>query len=361
MSTTRLDVGITVYNNGLELPPLLRSLDAGPRSAGRILLVDGGSTDGGPDWVRRSFPAVEIHRLNGNLGPCAARNWVLRQSEAAWVLLLDGDCSLAPGCLDALWTEIERHPGAAVYTPRIVYAREPKRIYHDGGHAHLLGLLCLQNAHTRIEDAVAADRRPGAVGGTAMLVRREAALETLFDESYGFFVEDLDFSLRLRALGHRLHHVPEAIAYHHKPLPGERQNWPAGDLHRRRPALQNANRWRLLLAVCKTKTLARTSWLQLIYEMLALAHSVREGRAAQHLAGLARLVADLPRVLRARRAVQSRRVLPDERLFAACLLSWRPSVRRQRGARLAQALLERTSRAMMPTSIKTNGRSRKLT
>ncbi|MEK7232566.1 MAG: sulfatase-like hydrolase/transferase [Elusimicrobiota bacterium] len=338
-----IDVCVSTHDNLRDLPAVLDALFA-QRGVlkGRVRVIDNGSTDGGPQWIRRERRWVEVVELGRNGGPSASRNAALREPGAPWVLMLDGDCSLAPGCIEALLLDRANNPAEA-YSARVVYADDPGRIYYDAGTAHFLGLLCMQNAHVPASQALPPARDPGAVSTSALLVSREAALRAgLFDEGYFFFGEDLDFSLRLRALGGRLRHVPEAVVLHHKPLPGS--SAAALERSRRRwcrSFRQGPNRWRTLLKVCRAGTLLRTSPMHLTYESVEALNALREACAWAHLRGLLGFMMDLPRVLRQRRGVQSSRRIEDSELFGNPTLGWRPEIREVAGARILQRALER--------------------
>src|SRR6185295_8045744 len=128
-----------------ELPLVLDSILAQRRElGGRVLVIDNGSSDGGPGWVRRNRPWAEVVELGRNRGPGASRNAALLMRGPERVLLLDGDCSLAPGFAREVLADAAP---AAVHSARVVYADEPSRVYYDAGAAHFLGLLCLENAH----------------------------------------------------------------------------------------------------------------------------------------------------------------------------------------------------------------------
>lgn len=344
------EVFVTVHDNRGTLPETLASLDATADRLGPVTVLDSGSTDGTADWLRRHRPKIRVRSFRNNPGPCVTRNFALRRSTTPTVLLLDGDVSLASGCLFALLQDTRRRPDAALWTPRIVYSGDPQRIYYDAGEAHWLGLLCLQNAHRPIERAEKPSRQPGAVSTTVLLIRRAAVIAAgLFDESYRFYGEDLELSLRLRSRGLLLRHVPEALAFHHKPLPEETRPSPGErDLHRLRHRLQTANRWRTLLKVCRARTLLRTLPLQVVYEAILLLLSAREGGLRDHLRGFCDLGRDLPRLLRARRDFQKRRIMEDEALFSCAPLTWRPAVRSVRGAETLRRGLDRACAALWP-------------
>ena len=65
------DVGVAIvsYNNRETLPATLASLDAAGCPRGRILVVDGASTDGTAEWLRTAYPDVRVRVLATNAGP----------------------------------------------------------------------------------------------------------------------------------------------------------------------------------------------------------------------------------------------------------------------------------------------------
>ena len=67
-----------------------------------IVLVDGGSNDGGPDLVRRTFGASVRLLEAGPAFPGAARNRGIAASRNDWIALIDAGCSPARDWLEQL-------------------------------------------------------------------------------------------------------------------------------------------------------------------------------------------------------------------------------------------------------------------
>jgi GT2 family glycosyltransferase len=59
-------------------------------------------------------------RAERNLGFAAAANIGVRATAAPYVLLLNPDARLTPGCLAPLMDDLERHPECAVVAPLVV-------------------------------------------------------------------------------------------------------------------------------------------------------------------------------------------------------------------------------------------------
>src|SRR6185436_17909406 len=97
------DLDVVIVSHGAEglLRRCLRSLADHPASGEtRVTVVDSGSPDSTPDMVEREFPWVRLIREQ-NIGFSAANNIVLREDEAAAVLLLNPDTEVYAGTLDA--------------------------------------------------------------------------------------------------------------------------------------------------------------------------------------------------------------------------------------------------------------------
>ncbi len=272
---------------------------------------------------------VETIRVadQGEAGPCRARNTALRSARSPWVFLLDDDAAPTEGCLERLLEVARAHPDAAIVSPRILRAEEPSRVHYDGGCAHFLAELCLDNAWRPAAAAGPAGLRPTAVATTALLIHRDRAVSCgLFDEELVFFREDLEFSLRLRAQGWTIRHCPSAVVLHGRP-DGSR-----GELHRRRTFFQTRNRWWIIMKLWETRTILLTLPLQAAYEMLNLALALRRGEPGQYFEAFADLFRRRASILAARERFQAARLVPDRRLLGAPELTWRPEVAALRSA-----------------------------
>ena len=279
-------------------------------------------------------PPATVFRVEdqGLRGPCAARNAGLRSARAPWVFLLDEDAEPAPDCLERLLAEAALHPDAAIISPRVLLCGEPAVIHYDGGRCHFLAEASFDHFHRPLSEARECGRRPDVVATTALLIRRDAALDWgLFDEGMVFFREDLEFCLRARLLGARIRHCPEAVVRHRQ---GAR-----GPLHARRVFYQARNRWWTMIKIYQPRTLVLTFPLQAVFEALSLCRSAIEGKMLEHLSALADVARHLPELLRARRALQARRRVADRDLLSAPAPTWRPGTLAMPGAAFAGRVL----------------------
>ncbi|MEX2106822.1 MAG: glycosyltransferase family 2 protein [Solirubrobacterales bacterium] len=226
------DLEVVIVSHGAEglLRRCLRSLAEHPASGEmRVTVVDSGSPDSTPDTVEREFPAVRLLR-RANIGFSAANNLVLRESEAAAVLLLNPDTEVYAGTLDAALARLRSEPRIGMVGVKLVTESGDldhacKRSFPTplGALAHFAGIGRSADAGGALSQYRAthlgADE-PGevdAVNGAFMLCRAEAIREVgLLDEGYWLYMEDLDWCHRFWDAGWKVFYEPAGVALHVK-------------------------------------------------------------------------------------------------------------------------------------------------
>lgn len=186
----------------------------------RVIMVDNGSTDDSVAWTRKHYPDVEIMETGENLRWAGGNNVALRMLKEAeykgHILLLNNDTIVPEGSLRRMTDALEDTPDAWAVTPRIYYASNPALIWYDGG---LVGRHTGWVRHAGIRKMAGKldyNRRFIDYGtGCALMIRSEV-LHTvgLLDDSYYFYGEDADYSLRLVKAGGRILHVPRSVVLH---------------------------------------------------------------------------------------------------------------------------------------------------
>ena len=228
MTTERnseLALEVVIVSHGAEalLRRCLRSLAEHPIADGemRVTVVDSGSPDGTPDMVEVEFPQVRLLR-RGNIGFSAANNLVLRQSQAAAVLLLNPDTEVYAGTLDTALARLRADQrigmvGVKLVTESGELDHACKRSFPTPlsalGHFTGVGGEQYRAGHLGDEEAGEVD----AVNGAFMLCRAEAVREVgLLDEGYWLYMEDLDWCHRFWDAGWKVFYEPAGVALHVK-------------------------------------------------------------------------------------------------------------------------------------------------
>ena len=196
------------WNGGADTLAAFESLDGIP-----AICVDNGSTDGSDGLVEERLPGVELIRTGANLGFAGGNNvGIARALErgADWVLLLNNDAVAEPGLHKALEHATVQRPDAGLLACKV--------LSEDGSSVQYAGASF--NARVgysgRVETRGLEDLRDvGRADGAALAVSRAAAERVgLLDETLFLYVEDVEWSLRIRRAGFAVVLVPDARVRH---------------------------------------------------------------------------------------------------------------------------------------------------
>ena len=319
---------IVSHNGGDKILRCIEALKSQTVPFQGSMVVDSGSTDGSLDRVRAVYPEVDIVLLGANLGPAAARNVALDRAAGDLIFWIDHDIYAAPDCLERLLEARAAEP-AAIIVPRIILYPETDVVQADGGEAHFVGTLTLRNGFTSLNDLAAGSVRTGigaCPSGCLLMDRRVARDVGGFNESYFFYLEDYEFSLRVRILGHKIFSEPAARTFHDRGQGTKLSFRGKGPYPTERAHLLMRNRLRTLLTHYKMRTLIVLAPALLLYELVTLVFALLRGwggawyRAWRWQFAHARQLRDDRRALQARRVAQDREILTggDLPLARAC-------------------------------------------
>jgi len=202
------------WNGRQHLPTCLQSLRNQIFREFEIVLVDNGSTDGSPDWVRSAFPDIALLRLPQNLGFAAANNRALKSCRTPWVALLNNDTEADPHWLRILMEATDEHREADFFASEIrLFDR--RDLLDSAGDGFPVAGAAFKIGHCQPAGRYDQPRFVFGASAAAALYRT-SMLRKLggFDEDFFFIYEDADLNLRAQLSGHRCLYVPGAIVYH---------------------------------------------------------------------------------------------------------------------------------------------------
>jgi hypothetical protein len=208
-----VSVVIPLYNKRATVARTLTSVLAQTMSDYQVLIIDDGSTDGGPELVEDQFkdPRIEVHR-QVNAGPGAARNRGLALSQTKFVTFLDADDRWEPHFLASAVETLEREPGCGAFTS--AYIIDPlnvdrwKELY---AHGFAEGPWDLRRASRReLRHCV------DAFHACSALYRREVAVEAGGFYTHGRCTlgEDVYFWIKV-LLRHPIYRRLEPLGHYH--------------------------------------------------------------------------------------------------------------------------------------------------
>ena len=222
-----LSIVIINYKMGQHLGPCLSAIFSGnDQVAFEVILVNKSSGDGAEN-ARNQYPSLKYIPYH-KFGISAMRNVGIRNSRGRYILILDIDTEVKPGSVDELVKFMQNHPSTGVaggktirpdgsleyscrrfYTPlTVLFRRTPLGVWFPDNKWERWHLMKDEDHDRELEcDWVA---------GACFLIRRETLDQIgLFDESFYFGFEDVDFCFRARRAGWTVRYVPNALIVHH--------------------------------------------------------------------------------------------------------------------------------------------------
>jgi len=220
-SGARFSVVIVNYNGGAMLQPCVRSALEECVPPAHIVVVDNGSQDDAIEAVLREVHDVQVIRNSCNAGFARAANQGIRLASSEFVLLLNNDAQLEPGCLQAFADGFDHLPKLAIAGGQLHYpdgrlqsAFAPlPSLAEEMLPRPLLRLLWPERFRRK---TVAEVPTPVECVFGACLCVRAAMLPRLglLDEDYFFFMEEIEWCQRARRLGAEVYYLPAARALH---------------------------------------------------------------------------------------------------------------------------------------------------
>jgi len=116
-----VSVIIPLYNKGKYIARALDSVFAQTYQDFELIVVDDGSTDEGPDIVRKYDDARLRLFQQVNAGPGSARNKGMKESTVPYVAFLDADDEWLPKFLEIALQNLQKHENSALYAVGYVY------------------------------------------------------------------------------------------------------------------------------------------------------------------------------------------------------------------------------------------------
>jgi GT2 family glycosyltransferase len=200
------------WNRRDLLETLLTSLRAQTHAFDEIIVADNGSTDDSAEFAERA--GARVLRLGRNSGFAAAVNRGVESTAAQWVAILNNDVTLDPDWLGTLLTAAEREH-AAFAAGKLLRTDDTATI--DGTFDEISRGACAYRCGSGKPDGGIWNhpRRIRFAPMTAALFRRELFDQIgPLDETFGSYLEDIDFGIRCAMSDRDGLYVPDARAHH---------------------------------------------------------------------------------------------------------------------------------------------------
>jgi GT2 family glycosyltransferase len=328
-------VVIPTWNGRDLLGLVMPSLERQDYRDFETLVVDNGSSDGSAEHVRERWPWAQVVALPRNVGFAAGVNRGIERARGEYVALVNNDMELDPAFLRALVETLDDEPAAASATAKMLFLDDREILDGAGNALHWSGVVRLRGRGERDLGQYDEPTEVFCACGGAALYRRAAFAEVgPFDEAFFAQMEDVDWGFRARLLGHGCRYAPEAVVYHK----GSASMWRDGRHDPRFWGLPVRNCIWMWIKDYPRDCLLRNAHLLLAHELAGLYFAAREGMARAQLRAWRDALRGVPRVLRQRREIQSRRRVGRRELERIVLpepVTWRRVWSLLRGGRPA--------------------------
>ena len=203
---------------GQFLPSVVRHTPHGVR----IIVADNGSTDDSADFLRHTYPDIEIICLNHNYGFAKGYNLALEQVKAECFVLLNSDVEVTEGWLEPLVATITNSHNVGAVAPKLrSYGYRDKFEYAGaaGGYIDILGYpFCRGRILSTVEsdNGQYDDKREVFWASGAAFCCRAELFRRLggFDADFFAHMEEIDLCWRMQLAGYRIMVEPRSVVYH---------------------------------------------------------------------------------------------------------------------------------------------------
>ena len=204
-SAPSVTVIVPAYNAEATLPACLEAIGRMTHPAAEIIVFSDGATDSTPRIAEASGATV-IHNVGPSRGPGHGRNVASRRATSQLLLFVDADVVISPTCLATLIADMQENGATAAFAS---YDNQPRSTRVAGLYANLRHHFVHQNS----------TREATTFWSGVGLIDRQVFLDVGGYDEVMFAqpsIEDVELGMRLKAHGHRIRLVPEALAKHCK-------------------------------------------------------------------------------------------------------------------------------------------------
>jgi hypothetical protein len=187
----------------------------------RVVLADNASTDDSVNFVKTTFPQIEIVVNDSNKGFAGGYNDALKKINSRYYLLLNSDIEVSRDWLKPLYEAIQ-NSAIAGCQPKVLSYHKKSMFEHAGASGGYLDKDYFPFCRGRIFDRFEFDegQYDGETEifwatGAALLIRSDIFHQVGgFDEAFFAHMEEIDLCWRIKKLGYTFKVCPKSTIYH---------------------------------------------------------------------------------------------------------------------------------------------------
>lgn len=211
-----VSVVIPNYNGITYLEDCLSTLYKSTKLPAEVIIVDNASTDGSLEFIKESYPQVNVVSHSINTGFTGAVNHGICASKEKYVFLLNNDTKIEKDCLEKLVKAMNSDEKVFSAGALMLRMDEPEVVDNGGDTMNLLGYpKSFLNGKSKLN--IFKDRYAPvftACAGAAIYRKEVLGKIGLFDDLHFAYFEDVDIGYRARIYGYKNISVRDAVVYH---------------------------------------------------------------------------------------------------------------------------------------------------
>jgi GT2 family glycosyltransferase len=222
--TSTPKVAIVILNwNGLKyLREFLPFVMASTWPNLNIVVGDNGSTDGSVNFLKESFPGVQIIQNDKNYGFTGGYNRVLEKVEADYFILLNSDVEVPAGWIEPVIELMESDRLIAAAAPKIRAFAQKDHFEHAGAAGGFIDKYGYPFCRGRMFYEIEEDKGQYQLSdevfwatGAAMFIKKQYWVAAGgFDERFFAHMEEIDLCWRLKNMGYKVMYCAQSEVYH---------------------------------------------------------------------------------------------------------------------------------------------------
>ncbi len=173
-----------------------------------VIIIDNHSTDGTLDFLRESYPSLQLIANSENRGVAAARNQGIKVATGEKLLLLDNDTEATTTAINAMIDHLDTHHDVGLCSCRLIDKEgQPQDSCKPfpGLMIKLRNVLGIGNKTKYQPDGDGIIEPFYVIGACQMFPREVVEKVGLLDDHIFYGPEDADWCLRIRQAGWRIH------------------------------------------------------------------------------------------------------------------------------------------------------------
>lgn len=222
MSKPSVAIVILNWNGKKFLEEFLPSVIESTYENYRVIVADNGSTDDSVNFLRASYPQIQLILLKENYGFAKGYNLALAQVKSDYYILLNSDVKVEPGWIEPLITLAEGDKKIAACQPKLLSFKHPGYFEYAGAAGGWLDHFGYPFARGRVFDLCESDEgqyddaKPIFwASGAALFVRADVFHEVSGLDNFFFaHQEEIDLCWRIQLLGYKIYSCPQSVVYH---------------------------------------------------------------------------------------------------------------------------------------------------